>query len=62
MLQIWGRRSAHSYIRKIQKPTKVLFKLICEVLQDKGVDINQIQFNGFDGTNTMSGEISGLQL
>ena len=40
---------------------EALFKLICEVLQDKGVDINQMRFNGFDGTNTMSGEISGLQ-
>ena len=43
------------------KGTEALFKLICEVLQDKGVDINQMRFNGFDGTNTMSGEISGLQ-
>ena len=43
------------------KGTEALFKLICEVLQDKGVNINQMRFNGFDGTNTMSGEISGLQ-
>ena len=43
------------------KGTETLFKLICEVLQDKGVYINQMRFNGFDGTNTMSGEISGLQ-
>ena len=43
------------------KGAEASFKLICEVLQDKGVDINQMQFNGFDGTNTMSGEISGLQ-
>ena len=44
-----------------KKGMEALFKLICEVLQDKGVDINQMRFNGFDGTNTMSGEISGLQ-
>ena len=43
------------------KGAEALFKLICEVLQDKGVDINQMRFNGFDGTNIMSGEISGLQ-
>ena len=43
------------------KGAEALFKLICEVLQDKGVDINQMRFNGFDGTNTMSGETSGLQ-
>ena len=43
------------------KGTEALFKLICEVLQDTGVDINQMRFNGFDGTNTLSGEISGLQ-
>ena len=43
------------------KGEEALFKLICEVLQHKGVDINQMRFNRFDGTNTMSGEISGLQ-
>ena len=41
---------------------EALFKLICQVLQDKAVDINQIRFNGFDGTNTKSREICGLQL
>ena len=40
---------------------ETLFKLICEVLQGKGVDINQMRFNGFDGANTKNGEISGLQ-
>ena len=43
------------------KGVEALFKLIFEVLQDKGVDINQMRFNRFDGTNTMSVEISGLQ-
>ena len=43
------------------KGAEELFKLICEVLRDKGVDINQTRFNGLDGTNAMSGEISGLQ-
>ena len=41
---------------------EALSKFICEGLQDKGVDINQMQFSGFDGTNTMNGEISGLQV
>ena len=43
------------------KGKEALFKLIFEVLQNKEVDINQMQFNGFDGTSTMGGEISGLQ-
>ena len=43
------------------KGAKALCQIICEVLREKGVDINQLRFNGFDGTNTMSGEISGLQ-
>ena len=41
---------------------EVLSKLICEGLQDKGVDMKQMRFNGFDGTNTMNGEVSGLQV
>ena len=40
---------------------EALFKLICEVLHDKEVDINQMRFNGFDGTSTMNGEIRRLQ-
>ena len=43
------------------KGAKALCQIICEVLREKGIDINQLRFNGFDGTNTMSGEISGLQ-
>ena len=49
LVEVFGSKGAES-----------LFKLICEVLQGKGVDIN-MRFNGFDGTNTMSEEISGLQ-
>ena len=41
---------------------ETLSKFICEGLQDKGVDINQMRFSGFDGTNTMNGEISELQV
>ena len=40
---------------------EALCQIICKVLREKGVDINQLRLNGFDGTNTMSGEISGLQ-
>ena len=43
------------------KGAEELCKKICEVLRDKGVDINQLRFHGFDGTNTMSGERTGLQ-
>ena len=43
------------------KGAKALCQIICKVLQEKGIDINQLRFNGFDSTNTMSGEISGLQ-
>ena len=38
------------------KGAEALFNLICDVLKRKGIDINQMRFNGMDGTNTMSGE------
>ena len=43
------------------KGAEALCQIICKVLREKGIDINQIRFNGFDGTNTMSGKISGLR-
>ena len=43
------------------KGAEALHQIICEVLQEKGIDINLLRFNGFDGTNTMSGKISELQ-
>ena len=43
------------------KGSAELFELICEMLKSKGVDISQMTFNGFDGTNSMSGCITGLQ-
>ena len=43
------------------KRAKELFILICEVLANKGIDINQMKFNGMNGTNTMSGEHGVLQ-
>ena len=43
------------------KGAEALFKLIYEVLSSKGIDINQMRFNGMDGTNMMSGERSALQ-
>ena len=43
------------------KGEEALFKLICEVLQGKEIDINQMRFRGFDGTIAMSGEIRGFQ-
>lgn len=43
------------------KGAEALFNIICEVLENKGIDMNKMMFNGMDGTNTMSGERSGLQ-
>ena len=43
------------------KGAEALFNLISEVLKGKGIEIKQMRFNGMDGTNTMSGERSGLQ-
>ena len=43
------------------KGAEALCELICEVLQKKGVEINELRFHDLDGTNAMSGEISGLQ-
>ena len=43
------------------KSAEVLCEKICEVLKEKGVDVSLMRFNGFDSTNTMSWEISGLQ-
>ena len=43
------------------KGAEALCEKICKVLQEKGVDVSLMRFNGFNGTNTMRGEISGLQ-
>ena len=43
------------------KGAEALCARICNVLQEKDVNIGYMRFNGIDGTNTMSGEISGLQ-
>ena len=43
------------------KRAEALCQIICEVLREKDIDINQIRLNGFDGMNTMSSEISGQQ-
>ena len=43
------------------KGAEALCRLNCKVLQKNGIDVNQLRFHGLDGTNAMSGEISGLQ-
>ena len=43
------------------KGVEVLYILICEVLANKVIEINQMRFNGMDGTNTACGERSVLQ-
>ena len=40
------------------KCTDEFCKKICEVLLDKGIDIKQLRFHGYDGTNTMGKEQS----
>ena len=42
------------------KSAEALCANICNVLQEKGVNIENMRFNDMDGTNNMSGEISGL--
>ena len=43
------------------KHAKALWAKICNVCQEKGVNIKNMRFNGMNGTNSMSGKISGVQ-
>ena len=43
------------------KHAKALWAKICNVCQEKGVNIKNMRFNGMDGTSAMSGKISGVQ-
>ena len=43
------------------KSAEALCAKICNVLQEKDVNIKNMRFNGMGGTNTMTVEISGLQ-
>ena len=43
------------------KRVEALCQIICEVLREKGIDINQLRFNGFYSTNTISSKIPRLQ-
>ena len=43
------------------KGVEALCTKIFNALKSKGLNIENMRFNGMDGTNTMSGEISGLQ-
>ena len=36
-------------------------KKISELFRDKGIELSNMRFSGLDGTNSMSGEITGLQ-
>ena len=45
MVEVYGSKGAEA-----------LFNLICDVLKRKGIDINQMRFNGMDERNTVSGE------
>ena len=42
------------------KGAEALCAKICNVLKEKAVNIENMRFNGMDGTSTLSGEISGL--
>ena len=50
LVEIIGSKGAEALCNKIQ-----------EVLKSKGIDISLMRFHGMDGTNTMSGERTGLQ-
>ena len=43
------------------KGREALFIFICEVLANKGIDINQMRLDGMNGTNTTRGEHCGLK-
>jgi len=43
------------------KGSENLCRIISEVLLEKEIDIKELRFHGLDGTNAMSGEITGLQ-
>ena len=54
----------HRYLCQVSVPTKRAPDIrdkVLEVFAEKGIDAKKIFFNGFDGTNTMSGERGGLQ-
>ena len=50
LVQIKGNKGANQISEKIS-----------EIFRDKGAELSNMQFNGLDGTNSMSGEITGLQ-
>ena len=50
LVQIKGNKGAAQISEKIS-----------EIFRDKGAELSNMQFNGLDGTNSMSGEITGLQ-
>ena len=50
LVQIKGNKGAAQICEKIS-----------ELFHDKGIELNNMWFSGLDGTNSMSGEITGLQ-
>ena len=50
LVQIKGNKDAAQICEKIS-----------EVFRDKGIELSNMRFSGLDGTNNMSGEITGLQ-
>ena len=50
LVQIEGNKGAAQISEKIS-----------EIFRDKGAELSNMQFSGLDGTNSMSGEITGLQ-
>ena len=50
LVQIKGNKGAAQICEKIS-----------ELFHDKGIELNNLWFSGLDGTNSMSGEITGLQ-
>ena len=50
LVQIKGNKGAAQICEKIS-----------EFFRDKGIELSNMRFSGLDGTNSMSGEITGLQ-
>lgn len=46
---------------KGSKGSAAVCQKIKDVFVEKGIDLSNLRFSGLDGTNSMSGEISGLQ-
>ena len=52
----WGIVNGHEVC------TEALTQHLLQFLHDKGISVKEVHESGFDGTNTMSGQKSGVQI